>query len=420
MRIVETLAILLWCLAATEAIAQAAPANPCLDLKARTEHDRRRIDADVEAFDSDRNNVIDAEEYRNYLLACDRGIASLQNQGAREERIAERFEEIVHAYRKNDSIKTREQVPGVPELESAPIAVVQNYANQIDLLHPYKTTPIVADGPGFTFARQVLDTRNPFAKDPAAIAPFLIAYRNDRRAGKESGVVLGVIGYGPWEWGENMQWQSSVAANFDVDTALDPEKSTISIGPEVRYYGLVEKADAGNYDGYTLLLAPTYQTDGNGDRDVLSLKVEVGFAGERFGRANQWLQFGGGDGAFRRDKGAFRWSPTIKLICGDVRDDGGNASLAEIRADGSYCRAHHAAQLVWVAAADGKVDWQARMAYEGAHDLRRHWNRNYAELELSVARKLSPVRFVILYRRGRPAPAFDQKDELLVGFGFTK
>jgi hypothetical protein len=420
MDVVKVFCLMLFSCLAANATAQTALANPCFDLKERTEHDARRVDADVDAFDSDRNRIIDAEEYRNYLLACDRGVAGLQGADKREERISERFEEIAQTYGQNPEMKIRQPIPGVPELETAPVGVVQNYANRIDLLHPYKTPPPVVAGPGFTFARPVVDARNPFAKDPAAIAPFLIAYRNDRKANKESGVVLGVIGYGPFEWGEHKQWQSSVAAGFDVDTALDPEKSTISFATEFRYFGMVEGRDGKSYDGYQLLIAPTYQTDGNGDRDVLALKVELGFAGRRFARANQWLQYGAENGAFRRDKTAFRWSPSIKLNCGDVRDDGGNASLAAIRADGSYCRAHHAAQLVWVGAADGKIDWNVRLAYEGMHDFRRNWNRDYAELEFSFARKLSPVRFLVLYRHGRPAPTFDKKDELLVGFGFTK
>lgn len=418
--------LMLALLAPAPLAAQTAASNPCADLAGRTTHAPDVIDRDVEAFDANGDRSIDAAEFREYLLTCDRGIAQLPTPEAREERIFERSYEIVETY--PGSVQARESPREGPLLERAPISIVKAYAQTIDRMLPYSSPQPPSPGSDakpkrvFTFARAVLDTRNPFASDPAAIAPLLIAYRRDREADEESGILLGKIGYGPWTWGHDERWRANVAARFDIDTAKDPEASSVAIGPELIFQSQKIRSqgpDAYSLTGYWLTLSPRYETDGNGDRDVLSVSADLGLiGGKHLLYANRWLQPGGG--RFRKDRSAFRWSPGLKLTCGDVRDDGGNPKLAAIRADGSYCRMHHAAEAVWVGPADHKLHWEVRLAYEGVHDMRRDWNRNYAELELSAGVEDSPVRFLLLYRRGRPEPAFEKTDELLLGFGVRR
>lgn len=411
---------------AVPAFAQTGAANPCIDLGERKRHEPDVIDRDVEAFDVDKDRSIDAEEFRNYLLACDQRLAGIKAPQEREDRITDLLNEIVETF--PDSVMIREDRPGVPLIERAPISIVKAYAQIIDGHFDYSPRQAKERGddepkPSFTFGRDVLDARNPFASDPAAVAPFLIAYKHDREAEEESGILLGRVGYGPWTWGRDAQWQAGLGLNLDVDTAKGPEQSSITFAPKIRYTSklLWQRGDEDNYEltGYWLTFSPQYQTDGNGDRDVVSFSTEFGVAGgRRLLYANRWLQAGGG--RFRSDKVAFRWSPLLKLKCGDVRDDGGNARLAEMRAEGGYCRAHHALEAVLVGANDHWLDWEVRLTYEGVRDLSEHWNRNYTEFEVSAARKLSPIRFLLLYRRGRPEPTFESTDEFLVGFGIRK
>ena len=100
-----------------------------------------------------------------------------------------------------------------------------------------------------------------------------------------------------------------------------------------------------------------------------------------------------------------------------MRDDGGNAALAKIALEGSYCRAQPGLKMRWRTNRLAKYAFGLRLGYSQTYDLQDDWDRGYGEFEATLGVKESSLQLIMLYRKGRKAPAFDDEDALILGVG---
>ena len=58
-----------------------------------------------------------------------------------------------------------------------------------------------------------------------------------------------------------------------------------------------------------------------------------------------------------------------------------------------------------------------RLAYSQTYDLQDDWDRGYGEFETTLGIKESPLQLILLYRKGRKAPVFEDERALIFGIG---
>ena len=73
-----------------------------------------------------------------------------------------------------------------------------------------------------------------------------------------------------------------------------------------------------------------------------------------------------------------------------MRDDGGNAALAKIALEGSYCRAQPGLKMRWRTNRLAKYAFGLRLGYSQTYDLQDDWDRGYGEFEATLGVKESP------------------------------
>jgi len=393
---------LLSLMASANVLAQAptpSGAPLCGEVEKRTKFDAAQVTRDVAAYDSDNDQSMMEVEYRSYLLACDRSVRSKKDNTEKEKEVETILFDLVTSRDGLDCVDT----PTRCAFGKRPLHVVQAFSvgRDGDLFVAFKpkVTEIV---PSIGIGRSVLDATSPLSSDPVAKVPFLVSYKRDYAKKEEAGLLLGKITYGPWFWGEEERWDGNVSATLDVNTGKKREESTVAFGATSTY----TRAFGGN--GFSFSITPEYGTDGNGDRDVVTLRTQLAVMGEDFLGAGQWKRLGRGD---------YSWDPSLTFYCGEVRDDGGNTALAKIAQQGSYCRAQPGIQMRWRADRMAEYAFGMRLAYSQTYDLQDDWDRGYGELEATLGIKESPLQLILLYRKGRKAPAFEDERALIFGIG---
>lgn len=402
MRIASTVLLLLLLMGSANARAQ-APASTgaplCGEVEKRTSFDAAQVTRDVAAYDTDNDQSMTETEYRNYLLACDRSVRSKKDDAEKEKEVQTILFDLVTSRDGLGCVDTATHCA----FGTRPRHVVQAFsvARDGDLFVAFKpkVTEIV---PSIGIGRSVLDATSPLSSDPVAKVPFLVSYKRDYAKREEAGLLLGKITYGPWFWGEKERWDGNVSATLDVNTGKKREESTVAFGATATYTRAFGK------NGFSLSFTPEYGTDGNGDRDVVTLRTQLAVVGEDFLAAGQWKPLGRGD---------YSWDPNLTFYCGEVRDDGGNAALAKIARQGSYCRAQPGIQMRWRANRLARYAFGMRLAYSQTYDLQDDWDRGYGELEATLGIKESPLQLILLYRKGRKAPTFEDERALIFGIG---
>lgn len=379
---------------------QATPQpSPCGSVEKRTKFDAAQVIHDVAAHDVDNDQFMTEAEYRNYLLACDRAVRSKVSEPDKAREIQTVLFDIVT---NRDGLGCVDE-PDRCAFGRRPLHVVQAFsvARDGDLFVPFKPKPKEVE-PAISVARSMLDAASPLSSDPVAKVPFLISYKRDYAKREDAGLLLGKISYGPWFWGNKDQWDGGVSATLDVNTGKKREESTVAFGATATY------TRSRNGNGIVVSVTPEYGTDGDGDRDVVTLRTQLSVQGKKFLSAGQWKPLG---------IGYYVWDPSLTLYCGEVRDDGGNTALAKIAQQGSYCRAQPGIQARWRTDRLAQYAFGLRFAYNQTYDFQDEWDRGYGELEASIGVKESPLQLIMLYRKGRKAPTFDQERTLIFGIG---
>ena len=72
-------------------------------------------------------------------------------------------------------------------------------------------------------------------------------------------------------------------------TGKKREESTVALGATATYTHAFTDSS-----GFVVSITPEYGTNGNGDRDVVTLHAQLGIFGGRFLDAGQWMDFVGG------------------------------------------------------------------------------------------------------------------------------
>lgn len=382
----------------------AEPPTVCKDVKNRPKFNASQVVRDVAAFDADRNERITAAEFEGYLRACDLAVL-VAGEDQREALLADVIQEaatIAHGQ------PCGEAGVGCP-FNDVPLYTAQAYAvaRAGDLYVPPKPPTRETVSPGWSLGRSVADSVNPITRGPVGRGPFIIAYQNNYETDEDFGLLLGKATYGPWFFGADDQWDAAVSANFDVNTGGEPEDSAVGFAVSATYTQELAGGDAGLL--YTF--SPEYGTDGNGDRDVVSLRAQVSGFGSLMGGAGQWRDFGGGQ---------FTWTPTVAAYCGEVRDDGGSAALAAIKASGSYCRGQLATEWGWQRELRSGNLLTLRLSHGHTFDLQESWDRGYGSFEATWSTADSPWHLVLLYRKGRREPDFKDIESLTFGIGWLR
>lgn len=377
--------------------AHAEPKPVCVDIEKRAEFEPSLVIQDVADVDSDPVGKISEEEFRKYLLACDSKVRKQADPSKQLLAISDALHEaITHSDDQCRSAKC--------EFGQRPRGLIQAYAVARARLSFKAPEPQKPDevAPKFTVGRSILDLVSPLSKNAVAKGPFLVSFKRDYAKREDSGLLLGKLSYGPWFFGDDDGWDVNVSAGFDVNTGKDPEESSITFSGVANYHKDLDKG------ALVLSVSPEYGTDGNGDRDVVSIKAQLGLFGERFSGAGQWKDLGNGH---------FSWDPSITAYCGDVRDDGGNANLEKIRQQGSYCRVQPAIEARWRTERFAQYALGLRAGYGQTYDLRHDWDRGFGEIEATLGVKDSPLQMILLYRKGRKAPTFEEERALILGVG---
>lgn len=387
----------------TPTVAAAAP-TVCNGVKDRPEFEAAQVLRDVAAFDSDGNDVMSAGELEAYLRACDLAVLAAA-EDKRAALLADVLQEAAASARGGRCGDTGASCP----FDQVPLYAAQAYAvgRAGDLyVAPKPPTPDTVS-PTWTLGRSVTDGANPIARGAVGRGPFVLAYQNNYETDEESGLLLGKATYGPWFFGADDQWDAAVSANFDVDTGGEPEDSAIGFAATATY----SQELAGGEAALLYSIAPEYGTDGNGDRDVVSIRAQVSGFGSRFGGAGQWRDLAGG---------YFTWTPTVAAYCGEVRDAGGSAALEAIEASGSYCRAQVATEWGWQRELRSGNLFTLRLSHGHTLDLEESWDRGYGSFEATWSAKDSPWHLVLLYRKGRREPDFKDIESLTFGIGWLR